>query len=557
MNRPTTLERRSRLHPRCVRTRILLAGALLSVSTLTAWAQESGEEPPEAPASPALITPPSQPNQPAASPAATPAAGEESAPADVPEGKRLILRAQAAFRRVTSMSYRGKQYANGQLASLLGSFEGTIRMLRRPTPSGSNVPFTWTMNVRGSGSKSNTEFEATWFGLDVEWLDPKEKKLIQKNERSARSPILQSAKYLRVSELLGPEPFSRDLLATAFEIEDAKDVGGVRCDVVLVKSASQSGKQTRWYFGIDDHLPRRMDTITGAAGSNPTTVSFEFLDLVVETADQPGMNEDELRLRLPDGFTEERDPETAIPQASRPQQPPVVQNPGNAVKQIPPGTARPGESPGTQPTVEVAAPPPPPPPALAPEFEMARPSGEKVSLRSMLAADGNQVLLLDFFGTWSIRAKDWHPVLDELAKANAARGVKVVAMGTRERDTSKLVEYLSKAGFNFDLLVDGYDAAKAYGVKTYPSTAVVAKDGRLIRLIAGGHPESRDELASAISAALGSEPASTSPTTTPTINPTTTPDTSPAPADSSGSTPKETPNSMTAEDVEKPKPGEG
>jgi thiol-disulfide isomerase/thioredoxin len=480
---------------------LLIAAAMIPAMGTSAFAQEKepdGEPPSDAP--PATPAPAADPvSLPSAAPA-QPAATNEN----VPEGKQLLQRAAAAFKKVKAVSFKAKQYAAGgdiDIGALLGTTEGSVKMFRKATPSGSTVPFYWVIRAQGIGGRSKAAFDAAWIGQDVEWADSATKKVFQKNDKAAHSPVVMSAKYLKLDDIIAAEPFTKDLGATEFTVEDSRVIGGVNCDVVVTLASSVAKTKTRWFLGADDYFPRRLDKIiiSPKGRDKDTITTVELSDVVLETTEPTSITEAQCRIAIPEGFVEERDPASPVgapaPKPAPAPAPPTHPDPAATSAEA---TA------GTPATPVIDAPPPAPPaPTIAPSFSLKDVSGKPQTLEGLLTTEGTQALVLDFFGTWCVHIKNWHPVLDEVVKERASKGVVMVTMATREKDMSNLTDYMSKSHRENLVLVNAYETAKAYGVRTYPAAAIVSRDGRLIGVIQGASADSRVALEDLIADALG------------------------------------------------------
>lgn len=432
-----------------------------------------------------------------------PAAKEESkdaapAPAaEESEGKRLLRQSADAIKAARAISYSAKAYSTGALESLTPKADGLVKM-RRVT---GGAPEAWLARITGrttkkggkAGDGESLDFDVSYLGNKrIEWADSKNQKIVEKPDRSAQSPIVQGAKGLRLDELFAANPYTRDLATATATILDRKPIGGVECEVIQTEFGERKNK-TRWYLGVADHMPRRVDRVI--EGAMASEVVVEATDMKVETSEEPSISAASLRIPVLPGWTEEREPLAPPPAAN----PPVNTNAESAAK-LAATTDKVDPAASTMPTaVAPAAPAAPPPPRVAPDFELTSTKGDKVSLQA-LRDGGTPAIVLDFFGPWSLLAHDWHPRLDDLAKRFAERGAKVFALSVRAKSNDDSVNMTKD--FTFTTLLNADKVAKDYAIHVYPSTVVINRSGEIVRMIPGGKDDVSDQVAAAIEEAI-------------------------------------------------------
>lgn len=454
-----------------------------------------------------------------------PAAKEEprdAAPAPVgeeSEGKRLLRRSADAIRAARAISYVGKAYSTGALESLTPKADGVVKM-RRVTGGAADA---WLARITGRTTKKGgkaadadaLDFDVAYLGNKrTEWSDVKNQKIIEKSDRSAQSPIVQGAKGLRIDELFAGSPYSRDLASATATVLDRKTIAGVECEVIQTEFGERKNK-TRWYLGVDDHLPRRVDRVI--EGAMASEVVVEASDLKVETGEDPSISAASLRIPVQPGWTEEREP-----LAPPPSTPPINPNSESVAKPVPTSDKVDTVATSTPALVVPAVPAAPPPPRVAPDFELTSTKGEKVSLAA-LRDSGASAVVLDFFGPWSLLAPEWHPRLDELTKRFAERGVKVFALSVRAKNNDDSVNMTKD--FTFATLLNADKVAKSYAIHVYPSTVVINRAGEIVRTIPGAKDDVSDQVAAAIEEAItGQRPSPANATPKPAESPAPRPD---------------------------------
>jgi len=104
---------------------------------------------------------------------------------------------------------------------------------------------------------------------------------------------------LVLSEFDHPAPFQDEIDSGGATLEGRGFVHDVLCDVVLVEYGR--GRRARWYFGADDHLPRRVERlrdVEGEPGAIVTTLRNLAAD--VEISGEP------FELPTPEGYAVKR-----------------------------------------------------------------------------------------------------------------------------------------------------------------------------------------------------------------------------------------------------------
>lgn len=118
----------------------------------------------------------------------------------------------------------------------------------------------------------------------------------------------------------------------------------------------------------------------------------------------------------------------------------------------------------------------PTPPLVLPQWEGATWS---------LADARGKVVLLNFWASWCEPCRAEMPSLELLAERHAADGVLVVAVNHRETDGA-IRRFLAQTPLTLPILRDSDGgAAKAYGVRIFPSTVAIARNGRAAFTVVG------------------------------------------------------------------------
>lgn len=113
--------------------------------------------------------------------------------------------------------------------------------------------------------------------------------------------------------------------------------------------------------------------------------------------------------------------------------------------------------------------------ATLPAFELTGPGGAKVTADSLKGS----VAIIDFFGGW-MPARSWQSTLK--TAISDIQNVKVYAADVREKTVESGAKVLRDRGIPWDHLHGADALAKQLGIKVFPATVVVGKDGRIIEV---------------------------------------------------------------------------
>lgn len=117
-----------------------------------------------------------------------------------------------------------------------------------------------------------------------------------------------------------------------------------------------------------------------------------------------------------------------------------------------------------------------------------------------------QVVLLNFWASWCEPCRAEMPSLELLATRHEPDGLRVLAINFRETDGA-VRRFLDQTSFSLPVLRDrDGGAAQAFGVRVFPSTVAIARDGRAAFTVVGevdwNAPEARRWIAPLLSARI-------------------------------------------------------
>jgi thiol-disulfide isomerase/thioredoxin len=115
-------------------------------------------------------------------------------------------------------------------------------------------------------------------------------------------------------------------------------------------------------------------------------------------------------------------------------------------------------------------------PRQRPTPDLALPKADGSAWR--LSTLSGQPVLLNFWASWCEPCRVEMPSLERLARGHEAQGLQVVAVNYREGDDS-VQRFVESTGLHLPVLVDrDGTAAKALGVRAFPSTVAIDREGR-------------------------------------------------------------------------------
>jgi thiol-disulfide isomerase/thioredoxin len=134
-----------------------------------------------------------------------------------------------------------------------------------------------------------------------------------------------------------------------------------------------------------------------------------------------------------------------------------------------------------------------------PGFELAAWEGPAVSLAGLRG----RPVLLNFWASWCAPCRAELPSLELLETRHEAAGLRVLALNFRETDAA-LRRFMDETGLTLPVLRDRDGAvARAYGVRVFPSSIAIGRDGRASFSVVGevdwSGPQARDWIAPILS----------------------------------------------------------
>lgn len=118
----------------------------------------------------------------------------------------------------------------------------------------------------------------------------------------------------------------------------------------------------------------------------------------------------------------------------------------------------------------------------APDFTLDDIDGSPVNLKNYL---GKNIIILDFWATWCGPCRRVIPIVTEVSKEFADRGVILFTVNQRETP-EKIRDFLQKQNLSINVLLDRVgQASRLYQVTGIPKVVIIGKDGLIKKIYAG------------------------------------------------------------------------
>lgn len=123
----------------------------------------------------------------------------------------------------------------------------------------------------------------------------------------------------------------------------------------------------------------------------------------------------------------------------------------------------------------------------APAFVSVTPDGAPINL----ADHKNEVVMVDFWATWCPPCVASMPALQRLYAAYKDKGFVILGVNQEAGDETTVRAFLKDHQITFPIVMDAGKIAHDYGVFTFPTTFLIARDGKIHGAYRGVASESR------------------------------------------------------------------
>jgi peroxiredoxin len=120
----------------------------------------------------------------------------------------------------------------------------------------------------------------------------------------------------------------------------------------------------------------------------------------------------------------------------------------------------------------------------APDFTLQNIDGTSASLSQFKG----KVIILDFFASWCPPCRHEIPDFIALQNTYGNKGFAMIGISLVSPQESK--DFAAKEGINYPILVDDGKVSSVYGpVRSIPTTFVLDKDMKIVKMYIGGQPK--------------------------------------------------------------------
>lgn len=371
--------------------------------------------------------------------------------------KRLMTDSAEAIKALRGVTFTVTASTEGAGGLKLGG-SGTITYLR-PAAIPHTPGAATAINLATPSFMANAQTEVAVDGkltivvalidnLTVTHVDEKEKTVFER----PLTPKTDGDKYVnRVRTVLFPppvtdaEPYEKEQRATNISVDEPKMIDGEACDVVKVITDNKSEHTIA--ISQKDRLPR-LYQISRPIGKDQSLVRrWEITQVKIN----PKLTTKDLTIKTPDGFKfvkEEPKPVEVVPSAAAPANKPAAPAAG-------------GLAVGT----------------VAPAFDLKLAGGGDLKSSDLAGT----VTVLGFWSPMVQASTEMAKNMQGLIGKVDAKAVKVFAIACREGsdEEPRVQKLIADAKASFRSAINGDEAAKSFGVRGFPSIAVLGKDGKV------------------------------------------------------------------------------
>lgn len=359
---------------------------------------------------------------------------------DAPDVKAILKKVDETTKAVKAISYKATATGEGDLKDRLPKTEAVIRMQAKGDKESDDfAPLThMELSFTPPGASEPRKLIVVTDGTELIRINATDRKFARGKLPEAQRLMPEVTRFVTMIEFMHPTPFSDELNADTTKYEGKKSINGAECHVIHVVYSGGQG-EARWYYGVQDNLPHRVDRIAPAAW----TLELAEVDAA------PKLTPETFAVKPPEGFAEE----------------------------------------GGSGLLAAGSP--------APAWTLSTLDGKSVSSNEL----GGKVVVLNFWATWAASSTASLPRLQKISETFKDKGVLAFAVGTWENEDAKPADYAKEKGYSFGLLAGTDEFAKLYRVTALPTIYVIGKDGKVVYAAPKYDPKSDDAIMEAIAAA--------------------------------------------------------
>lgn len=121
---------------------------------------------------------------------------------------------------------------------------------------------------------------------------------------------------------------------------------------------------------------------------------------------------------------------------------------------------------------------------LAPDFELTTTKGERIKLSNLRG----QAVLVNLWATWCPPCRAEMPSIEKAYQQYKAQGFTVLAVNmTYQDDPTAILPFVNQRELTYSILLDETgETARAYQIKSLPSSFFIKRDGTINEAVIGG-----------------------------------------------------------------------
>lgn len=394
-------------------------------------------------------------------------------------GKKVFDEAVQAMNRLDSLRARVSLSGEGAFQSTMPRGDVVVTLVRADEPSEQTV-----FNTRVDGDYTSPPRDTEALVLlarpdAVTYVNHGAKRVETNPYVRFRGPGRDAYATIGLLELTESTPYRLERAAETAEIGPREVVNGALCDVVTVTYGDlpdgldrMGGNlpQSRWYFAVEDRIPRRIQRISNVAPLT-FTLSLDITDVEID----PAVARSEMEVFPPDGYD-------VLDRMITARQPQIA----NAPEPEPESTPRPTREP-------------------APAFTLVDADGNEVTKQST----AGRVSVMYFWGTWCVPCRGISPEVSAMTQRLEGKPVDVYGVAVREATADAPREYMEEQGYAHTLLVQPGEevrstkVARDFGVRVYPTIVVVGAEGEIVASVRFSRDTTPAELVGSVESIVG------------------------------------------------------
>ena len=229
--------------------------------------------------------------------------GSDEAATEDSKVMQILKAADEATKNVKAVRYEAESVPTGAIAGREPVVRGKVLKSAQNAPATPIFGKGWFFEPGPNGGRESN-FIASFDGSTITRLNPDRKRFWQGSASGGGGQqILGPVINLNMIEFGHPTPFQDEIGGRVQDYEGQTMVHGVLCDVVYVEYDITPAQSARWYFGVEDHLPRRVERLR-TVGDRQGARVLSIANLEVD----PEIEEGAFTLEVPEDYERGRTP---------------------------------------------------------------------------------------------------------------------------------------------------------------------------------------------------------------------------------------------------------